>query len=574
MFFVRKSIRSLTKLKPVTFLREGGSAALSQKVTQVISVSILSSWENLEMDVGNTLQSAKHTDLSPRVQVFANQIGGRDRNDYYRFTVKAQSRFNARVDRGNLSLFDQTGMLLQRSRNRQSVSQTILPGTYYVRVSSVNRRSTDYQLKMNAPWLQKNVLTVIADDFGIDASSSYNTGGAKPKLRTLESLAKNGVVFDNAWVNPVCTPTRAAIYTGKYGFRTNVGGVDDLLSTQETTIQKAVSASGIYSNAVIGKWHVAGGEPDPTHPAQMGVQYYSGFLSGALQDYSNWNGVEQGRSFRSNKYSTTFFTDKAVNWIEKQRQPWSLSLTYNAPHAPFHLPPQELRRRSLSGTPEDIRQNPQQYYFAAAEAMDAELGRLLNSMPAQTRANTVVMFIGDNGTPQRVIQSPFSSDGAKGTVKEGGVRVPLIVSGAGVTRKNQREDALVNGTDLFATIAEITGADASTGVDSLSFKDAFTNPNFQGRDYAYTELFTDRGGGGRRGNSDNQGPRNVWAIRDQRYKLIYDVTAGQEELYDLTTDLGETNNLLLSNGFTETANRLRLKATELRSSPRSVEQVL
>jgi arylsulfatase A-like enzyme len=141
-----------------------------------------------------------------------------------------------------------------------------------------------------------NILLVIADDLGIDAHPCYPVVREKPNMPTIAKLCQQGVVFDNAWAYPVCTPTRASILTGKYGFRTKVGTVDDLLSTQETSIQQVLSrAPTPYKNAVIGKWHVAGANPDPNHPQQLGVEFYSGFMRGAVRDYANWEGVEQGR---------------------------------------------------------------------------------------------------------------------------------------------------------------------------------------------------------------------------------------------------------------------------------------
>ena len=97
------------------------------------------------------------------------------------------------------------------------------------------------------------------------------------------------------------------------------------------------------------------------------------------------------------------------------------------------------------------------YYLAAIEAMDHEIGRLLDSFSADTRANTVIIYMGDNGTPRRVFQGP-SRQRAKGSVYQGGVAVPMIISGRGVSRTGEREDALVSSVDLFATIANLAGA--------------------------------------------------------------------------------------------------------------------
>jgi arylsulfatase A-like enzyme len=375
-----------------------------------------------------------------------------------------------------------------------------------------------------------NIVLVIADDFGVDASPCSPVGAQKPRMPNLERLCASGVVFDNVWVNPVCTPTRATMLTGKYGFRTNVRAVDDVLSTSETSLQRALGAVG-YATAVIGKWHVAGANPDPTHPNRMGVEFYSGFLSGTVRDYFNWNGVQQGQSFLSREYTTSAFTSKALEWTNTQTKPFFLWLAYNAPHAPFHLPPSSLVSTTLSGRPAEIRDDPRAYYFAMLEAMDAELGRLLRGLPQ----NTVVMFVGDNGSPAQVIQAPFSRRTAKGSVAQGGVHVPLVVAGTGVTAR--REDALVNGTDLYATISELGGANPSSGVDSLSFAPALRGA-FDGRHYAYTEIQPNP-----RVEDNERGTRAV-AIRDARYKLTRDLETNTERLYDLDADPGEGQDLL------------------------------
>jgi arylsulfatase B len=412
-----------------------------------------------------------------------------------------------------------------------------------------------------------NILLVIADDFGVDASPCYELGDVKAAMPTLEQLCNEGVVFENVWATPLCTPTRAAILTGQYGFRTGVGSTDASLAAEVTSLQDVLDEAG-YSSAVIGKWHVAGREPDPTHPAQLGVDFYSGFMSGGVRDYFAWEGVEQGESFRSDTYTTSYFTDKAINWLEVQTTPWFLWLAYNAPHTPFHVPPASLVDSNLTGEQRDIRQNPQAYYVAALEAMDKELGRLLESLPAETRENTVIFFIGDNGSPARVIQAPFRAESAKGTVNEGGVRVPLVVVGAGVSRSAEREDALVNATDLFATIAELVGASAETAVDSLSFAPALADASFTGREYSYTEIFSssqqNQSGQQNRQQEDGLQIEDAWAIRDKQFKLIH-YASGEEALYDVQSDVGEQQNLIASEEFVAVADSLRAKVEELKA---------
>ncbi|MEE8543174.1 MAG: sulfatase-like hydrolase/transferase, partial [Gammaproteobacteria bacterium] len=105
-----------------------------------------------------------------------------------------------------------------------------------------------------------NILLVISDDLGLDASSNYAVGIESPVTPTLDALAANGLVFDNAWAYPVCSPTRATILTGKYGFRTGVLWPGDEISLNETSLHSFIdtNAPNTYNHAVIGKWHLAG----------------------------------------------------------------------------------------------------------------------------------------------------------------------------------------------------------------------------------------------------------------------------------------------------------------------------
>ncbi len=373
-----------------------------------------------------------------------------------------------------------------------------------------------------------NILLIIADDMGLDATPGYNVGSVKPNMPTLQSLMNSGIRFNNLWSYPVCTPTRASILTGKYGFRTNVLKVDDVLSTSEVSIQKHLDnhASG-YNHAVIGKWHLSRSE---NHPTDMGINYYAGSLGGGVQSYWNWNLTEGGQTSSSTEYTTTKFTDLAIDWIDAQTQPWFLWLAYNAPHTPFHLPPNELHYQgSLPSDEASINANPLPYYLAMIEAMDTEMGRLINAMSDTERANTIIIFIGDNGTPNRVAQD-YGSSHAKGTIYQGGVNVPMIVSGKNVTRLNESENALINTTDLFATVADIAGTGTSEINDSKSFKALFSDANADKRDYVYTELGRDSG------NPD-------YTIRNATHKYI-SFEDGTEALYDLNDNPLEDPNLL------------------------------
>jgi arylsulfatase A-like enzyme len=399
-----------------------------------------------------------------------------------------------------------------------------------------------------------NILLIIADDVGLDAMPGYNIGSSKPSMPTVENLINNGIIFTNFWSNPTCTPTRSSILTGKYGFRVDVTQVGDELATSETSLQKYLNdKNSTYNNAVIGKWHLS---ENPSHPTNMGVDYYAGLLSGATRSYSSWNFTQNGQTTTSEEYITTKFSDLAIDWLGTQSEPWFLWLAYTAPHTPFHLPPNDLH--TFDGLPANqasIDANPLPYYLAMMEAMDSEIGRVLASLSASELENTLIIFIGDNGTPNEVAQE-YNSRRVKGTVYQGGINVPMIISGKGVSRIGQSENALINSTDLFATIAEVAGVTTSTIHDSQSFKGLLTDENSDTREYVYAEIGKDTGG------SD-------YTIRNQTHKYIK-FDNGNEALYNLSQNPLENPNLLSPNQLPLSAadetikNELIAKLAEIR----------
>ena len=376
---------------------------------------------------------------------------------------------------------------------------------------------------------QPNILLIIADDLGKDASPGYTEGNTKPNTPNLQNLVGNGIIFDNLWSTPLCTPTRATILTGKYGVKTGITSVTDVISTNETSLQKFIdNATGkAYTNAVIGKWHLS---RNVNNPNAMGVQHYAGLISGSVESYYKWPFTENGSPIDTiNEYITTKLTDLAIDWVGEQNKPWFLWLAYNAPHTPFHLPPAHLHNQGNLPTDEaSIDANPQPYFMAAIEAMDAEIGRLLQSIPANELNNTVIIFIGDNGSPGRVSQAPYNGR-AKGTLYQGGINVPMIISGKGVTRQNTQENALFTTADLFATIADLCGTGTSQIHESTSLRPFFSSSAISSKPFTYSEVD---------GVNDNG-----YTIRSARYKLIVFSNGGQE-FYDLQNDPYENNNLI------------------------------
>jgi len=392
-----------------------------------------------------------------------------------------------------------------------------------------------------------NIIFIIADDMGWDAFGHYpGISSTKANTPTLDSLASNGITFTNYWVNPECSPTRAAMLTGKYGFRTGVGTAGGILQSSETIIQKYITdkTSNKYSNAVIGKWHVSGGA-NLTAPESFGVQYYSGFLIGAVPDYYDWTQTSNGSQQNITTYTTTHLINQASTWIQQQTKPFFLWLALNAPHTPFHRPPLNLiTNQTLVNNQAAINANPLPYFLASIEAMDKEISRLIGSMTAAQKENTVFVFMGDNGTPTQVAQVPYSSTKSKSSLFQGGINTPLIICGKNVTRKNVIESALVQAPDMFTTFADVTGAGSTNYQDGISLKPLLSNEAATKRTFVYGEFF---------GNTPSA--NDGYTIRNDTYKYIK-LQSGTEYLYKLSTDPFEAINLMLNALSTEAQQNL------------------
>jgi arylsulfatase A-like enzyme len=402
---------------------------------------------------------------------------------------------------------------------------------------------------------QTNILLIIADDQGLDSSNQYSYSQDRPRTPTLDALATSGIVFDNLWATPSCTTTRGSLITGQHGVHSGISFVPAVMNTSTNTLQRYLrsnTASASYQTAVIGKWHLGGANPANSHPTDSGVGYYAGNITGVLSDYYSWPLVENGVDTISTVYHTTKITDLALNWVSKQTQPWFLWLAYSAPHDPFHLPPAGLHSRTtLTGTTTDIAARRREYYLAAIEAMDSEIGRLLSTMSAETRANTLILYIGDNGTPIQVVDANVYMRGkSKDTLYEGGIRVPMIASGKGVSRSNARESALINTVDFYATIANLAGNSVTQVNDGYSFAALLQPGGTTARKYNYSEF-----------RSNNM---SGWTMRNAQYKLLLNLN-GVQELYDLSKDLKEQTNLL-SNGtdYSEIVNTLKTQGETIR----------
>ena len=442
------------------------------------------------------------------------------------------------------------GGLIGRNQRRQTVLTVFTPAVVvFEDTVPLAVVITLFATLLSSPALAENFLVIVADDLGVDRIAVYSRDdlyghpgeGANPgPTPHIDQLAAEGVLFRYAYANSQCSPTRAATLTGRHGFRTGVGAPEGaFLDLAETTLAELVGST--HETAAIGKWHIGAGDID--HPIESGFDSYAGRLAN-LSDYYSWRKTTNSTitaGSTENRFSTYVTTDNGDEAIAKIAEfgenPWFIWLAFTAPHSPFHVPPDELTTLAV-----DENSNNTTKFKAAIEAMDTEIGRVLASVPEDVLDDTTIIFLGDNGTPGNVTESPTDSARAKGTLYEGGVRVPFIVSSPRISSSDQGREslALINSTDIFTTVAELAGVPA-TAEDSLSIVPYLENPGLgTQRSCAYVENFSPNGAGP---YNDEQR-----AARNDTYKLIWR-NGTYEEFFDLVQDPLELDNLLLVSGL-------------------------
>jgi arylsulfatase A-like enzyme len=322
--------------------------------------------------------------------------------------------------------------------------------------------SLSFQISANSP----NILFILADDMGVDAIKGFGIGEDHPTTPNLDKLRSQGLTFTNVWATPVCSATRASLLTGKYGVNNGVNTIPGYLGTEHKSIfiEMDEQSNGKYSNCLLGKWHLAKNN-NYNHLFDHGVEEFMGVINAGVEDYFAWTKYENGEVNTSTSYATQYFTDYAIDWIKEQEQPWFLWLAHVAPHAPLHVPPEGTYTISDTG-------NKKRKYKAMIESLDHEIGRLINGMEEEVLENTLIIFLGDNGTPGNLI-SGFPENRGKQSIYQGGISVPLIISGKGVNRTNEVENALINVSDFYVTLSQIVNPEAYPTdhvFDSYSFK--------------------------------------------------------------------------------------------------------
>lgn len=266
-----------------------------------------------------------------------------------------------------------------------------------------------------------NVLLIMTDDQGWGDLGGHQN----PLIETpvLDQLAIQSVCLDRFYVSPVCAPTRAALLTGRYPERGGVSGVTsrrEVLRAEEQTIAELFAAAG-YRTGCFGKWH--NGAQMPLHPNGQGFEEFFGFCGGHFNLYDDPLLERNGNEVETKGYITDLITDAAVEFIEQSAdRPFLCYVPFNAPHGPFQVPQPLFEKYHRSGKLSD----KTAAVYAMVDNIDTNVGRLLKALEqGQIAENTIVLFLTDNGPNGKRYNGGMR--GAKGSVHEGGCRVPCYI---------------------------------------------------------------------------------------------------------------------------------------------------
>ncbi len=390
-----------------------------------------------------------------------------------------------------------------------------------------------------------NVLLILADDLG---SGDLACCGARDmKTPHLDGLFAAGMRFTNFYANScVCSPTRAALLTGRYPDLVGVPGVIRTHPTdswgylaRDAVLLPAVLKEAGYCTGMVGKWHL--GLESPNLPSERGFEHFKGFLGDMMDDY--WTHLRHGNNYmRSGTWeiaptghATDLFTTWACDFIKQQTadQPFFLYLAYNAPHAPIQ-PPEEWLTRVQRRQP-DL--DPKRAKLVALiEHMDDGIGKVLRTLreTGQER-NTLILFTSDNGGQLDLGASNGALRGSKGSMYEGGLKEPMAAAWPGKIKPGSMSERVCLTMDIFPTVLEAAGIRQKREIEGVSFLPALLGKDDAGPER--TLFFVRREGG------VAYGGKAIDAVRRGDWKLLQNSPFGPRELYNLKADPQEKENL-------------------------------
>lgn len=394
-----------------------------------------------------------------------------------------------------------------------------------------------------------NVLIILTDDLGYHDVSYYGT----PDIRTpnIDNLCKAGMRFDNFYANsPVSSPSRASLLSGCYPEMVGVPGLVRSVPEEnfgylkpDAQLLPKLLKKGNYHTAIIGKWNL--GLESPNLPNEKGFDYFHGFLEDMMEDY--WSHLRRGINFlRENEkvidpkgHATDIFTGWAVDYIHQQSKsnnPFFLYLAYNAPHVPIQ-PPEEWLKKVRDREPGITEKRAK--LVALIEHLDDGIGKVIQSLKETGKyENTVIVFLSDNGGQLSVGANNGKVRDGKGSVYEGGIRVPAFFVWPGHIQSGSVTIQTALTMDIYPTLCEIAGISINPTINGVSLLPILKDPKEKLQNRLL--FFTRREGGIQFGGQTQQ------AVISGTWKLLQNSPFKPYELYNLIQDTLEQHDLLNS----------------------------
>ena len=402
---------------------------------------------------------------------------------------------------------------------------------------------------------QPNIIIILADDLGYGNLSSY--GGDVP-TPNIDKLAAQGLLFTDFHSSGTsCSPTRAGLVTGRYQHRSGVDGVINadpahptyqtgISSNKEITYPSLLKSVG-YKNALIGKWHL--GYLPQFNPMNIEFDVFKGFLSGnidyishydRMQTYDWWEGKQH---IKERGYSTHLITDHTIDFIKQNKsQPFSVLVAHEAVHSPMQGPNSPIQRGPDKAKNKKDRKDaraPEQVFDEMLTELDKSVGKIMQSVVDEGIAErTLIIFTSDNGPMKYASAGPLK--GGKGSMAEGGHRVPMIAWWPGTIQAGNVSDETLISLDFMPMMLALSGAKSPLGhqYDGLNMTPALLQKPMPKR-----QFFWRNSGINNAKITEPVGYEMPKAIRDGDWKLIASAFYDDIKLYDLSNDIGETKNL-------------------------------
>lgn len=402
------------------------------------------------------------------------------------------------------------------------------------------RESKDAQVLKAKP----NIILIVSDDQGWgDLSVNGNKTLSTPNI---DALAQNGVLFENFYVSPVCSPTRAEILTGRFSPRTGVystsqGG--ERIDLDEYTLAQMLSENG-YATAAFGKWH--NGMQYPYHPNARGFDEFYGFCSGHWGNYFSPMLEHNSEIVKGNGFVIDDFTDKAIEFMEqKKEEPFFVYLPFNTPHSPMQVPDRwydkfqniEISQSGTNSDSEDIEHT--KAALAMCENIDWNVGRILTKLKELNKEeDTVIIYMSDNGPNGHRWNGDLK--GIKGSTDEGGVKSPFMIQWKANLEPNRRIKEIASAIDILPSIKEITSSTISANkpLDGKSLWPLLSNQNHEWEDRMVFSYW-----------------KNSISVRSQIFRLDHN-----DRLYHMIDDPGQLRDV--SDTYAEEKARLLLAKTK------------